>query len=198
LEVKLLHNTPLEISDLAISKCWNKNSGEQVNEERMHRVGNKFKHSSTLEHITYNFDIDGISRACLQELARHRMANLSVKSSRYTLKELKDAINIKSFIVQTNNEEVDRQNLFRLNVLQDLLLTESMSNDIAKYMLPEAYKTSLVWTINMRSLQNFLKLRTDKSALWEIRKLAYSIYNQLPESHRFMFTEFIYKESNED
>ena len=198
MEVKLLHNTPLEISDLAISKCWNKNSGEQVNEERMHRVGNKFKHSSTLEHITYNFDIDGISRACLQELARHRMANLSVKSSRYTLKELKDAINIKSFIVQTNNEEVDRQNLFRLNVLQDLLLTESMSNDIAKYMLPEAYKTSLVWTINMRSLQNFLKLRTDKSALWEIRKLAYSIYNQLPESHRFMFTEFIYKESNED
>jgi hypothetical protein len=54
------------------------------------RVGNKYRHASILEHVTYNFSIEGISRACLQELARHRMASLSVKSTRYTLKELKD------------------------------------------------------------------------------------------------------------
>ncbi len=54
------------------------------------RVGNQFHHASILEHISFNFFIDGISRACLQELARHRIASLSVKSSRYTLKELKD------------------------------------------------------------------------------------------------------------
>jgi len=54
------------------------------------RVGNQFKHASVLEHISFNFYIKGISRCCLQELARHRMASLSVKSTRYTLnKELK-------------------------------------------------------------------------------------------------------------
>jgi len=58
--------------------------------ELIHRVGNKMKHASTLEHLVYTFYIQGISRACLQELARHRIASLSVKSTRYTTsRELK-------------------------------------------------------------------------------------------------------------
>ena len=52
--------------------------------ELIDRVGNKHKHSSTLEHLVYTFDIEGVSRALLQELARHRMASLSVKSTRCT------------------------------------------------------------------------------------------------------------------
>jgi thymidylate synthase (FAD) len=39
----------------------------------------------------------------------------------------------------------------------------------------------------MRSLQNFLSLRSDKSALWEIQKLAHAIYNELPLEHRYLF-----------
>ncbi len=58
--------------------------------ELINRVGNKFKHSSTLEHLNYTFYIQGISRACLQEVARHRHTSPSVKSTRYTLKELKN------------------------------------------------------------------------------------------------------------
>ena len=58
-------------------------------------------------------------------------------------------------------------------------------------MLPEAYKTSLVMTINMRSLQNFLELRTSKSALWEIRDLAKAMYNALPPDHLYLFKEYI-------
>jgi len=86
--VKLLHNTPLDIADKAIAKCWDKEC-EDINYERIKRVGVKFKHASTLEHVSYNFDIDGISRACLAELSRHRISSFSVKSSRYTLNELK-------------------------------------------------------------------------------------------------------------
>lgn len=52
------------------------------------RIGNKFKHGSTLEHIVFSFDLRYFSRALLQELSRHRMASPSVKSTRYTLKEL--------------------------------------------------------------------------------------------------------------
>ena len=48
------------------------------------------KHESVLEHMVFTFKITDISRACLQELARHRIASYSVKSTRYTLKELRD------------------------------------------------------------------------------------------------------------
>jgi len=180
--------------------------------ELMHRVGNKNKHASTLEHINYTFDIDGISRACLQELARHRHASMSVKSTRYTLKELKEE---KGFVSYQNGgnynilkEQRDRAYKYivttGVGIVDDALvrgleglrvsISNGVSNDKAKYSLPEAYKTSLVWTINMRSLQNFLALRTNKAALWEIRDLAYEIYKQLPEDHKYMFTEFIYEE----
>jgi len=49
------------------------------------RVGNQFHHSSILEHISFNFFIDGISRACLQEWSRHRHMSQSVESTRYTM-----------------------------------------------------------------------------------------------------------------
>ena len=192
MKVSLLHYTPLEIADLAIGKCWDKPSKDEAHmKERIHRVGNKNKHASTLEHLNYSFDIDAISRGCLQELARHRHASLSVKSTRYTLKELKEEDNPYSYyLVQTGNEYVDGSNEDALYNLQQEL-QGGTSNDIAKYMLPEAYKTSLVWTVNARALQNFLQLRTSKAALWEIRDLAYAIYEELPDEHKYLFKEFL-------
>jgi len=73
------------------------------------------------------------------------------------------------------------------------LLVAGIPNDKAKYALPECYKTELTWTINARSLQNFLELRSDKSALWEIRDLAYEIYNTLPDDHKYLFTVKTYE-----
>lgn len=192
------------------------------------RVGNQFHHGSILEHVSFNFFIDGISRACLQELARHRMASPSVKSSRYTLKELKDEQLLLSrelieanpeykyqgdgwWIKDSNPYYSDRLNsnfvydtvlIEKYCVLpQNLMsyqkklhytnkgrmlwtvqenLKEGQSNDIAKYDLGESYRTQLTWTINLRSLQNFLSLRTDRKALPEIQHLARLIYKALP------------------
>jgi len=195
MKVELLNHTPLSIADKAIGKCWDKQK-ECVDTDRMYRVANKNKHSSTIEHINYSFDIDGISRACLQELARHRMASMSVKSTRYTLKELKtdkrDVLDlIKTYCVTKKLDMLDVKAVGNsLLALQDTL-RRGTPNDIAKYLLPEAYKTSLVWTINARSLQNFLELRTSKAALWEIRDLANAIYKELPKEHKFLFIDFI-------
>ena len=159
------------------------------------RVGNKNKHASTLEHLNYSFDIDGISRACLQELARHRHASMSVKSTRYTLKELRDATDeeLPNYLVSNKDRWMDDDNLFTLKMIRKYLKGQK-SNDQIKYMLPEAYKTSLVWTINARSLQNFLALRTNKAALWEIQELAYEIYDTLPQEHKYLFEEFLYED----
>ena len=93
MQVTLLNYTPLIIGANAIRTCYQSfergDNGGQKDKELIERVGNKMRHSSTLEHLFYNFYIKGISRACLQELARHRIASYSVKSTRYTLKELR-------------------------------------------------------------------------------------------------------------
>ena len=204
MNVKLLNFTPLEIADIAICKCYGNepHSDKEKVKARINRVANVSKHASTIEHLGYSFDIDGISRACLQELARHRVASYTVKSSRYTLQELKDADDIlekgymffteevgkiaTKFIVFTGNQTVDGVSIHNLGMLQRTL-KKGIANDIAKYCMPEAYKTSLVMTINARSLQNFLELRSSKHALWEIRLLAKAIYNVIPEEHKFLY-----------
>ena len=199
MKITLNHYTPLLICADAIRTCWQSfdksDEGGEKDRELIDRVGNKFKHASTLEHLVYNFYIEGISRALLQELARHRMASLSVKSTRYTLKELKseesftckDVERASKYLVLTGVEMVDEMSLRALENLR-LVLVEGISNDKAKYCLPESYKTELTWTVNARSLQNFLTLRSDKSALWEIQNLAHALYEALPEDHKYLFT----------
>ena len=198
MKITLNHYTPLLICADAIRTCWQSfdksDEGGEKDKELIDRVGNKFKHASTLEHLVYNFYIEGVSRALLQELARHRMASLSVKSTRYTLKELKneetfqpkDIERASKYLVLTNVGIVDEMSIKSLENLR-LVLIEGISNDKAKYCLPESYKTELTWTINARSLQNFLTLRSDKSALWEIQNLSLALYNALPEEHKYLF-----------
>ncbi|MDA3042580.1 MULTISPECIES: FAD-dependent thymidylate synthase [unclassified Campylobacter] len=206
MEVKLLNFTPLWVCSNAIRTCWQSfergDNGGEKDLALINRVGNEMKHSSTLEHIFYNFYIKGISRALLQELARHRMASLSVKSTRYTLKELRNEPEITSdsaakYIVLTGNEAVDSASIKALNNLREILGANT-SLDIAKYCLPECYKTELAWSINARSLQNFLSLRSSKSALWEIRALANALFAALPEEHKFIFEHCMYKANQQE
>lgn len=234
MRVTLLHNTPLWVCARAIRTCWDSHDksdsflndyqgnidkelcnsnyrfiGEK-DKELIARVGNKNKHKSVLEAITYNFEIDGISRACLIELTRHRIASYSVKSSRYTLKELKDVdfefcitvggikdfnrLKLEKYFVLDNLSHLDICALCESIVRLQERLNDGISNDIIKYMLPECFKTSLVWTINARSLQNFLELRTSKSALPEIRKLALAVFEALPADHKYLFEDFVNKD----
>ncbi len=199
MEITLLQHTSLTVCANAIRTCWQSfdksDNGGEKDRELIDRVGNKFKHASTLEHLVYTFYIKGISRALLQELSRHRMASLSVKSTRYTLKELKDEEIYDSkdfkraskYLVMTDNEKVDEMSIKALENLR-VILKEGISNDKAKYCLPESYKTELTWSINARSLQNFLTLRSSKSALWEIQILALNLYENLPFEHQYLFT----------
>ena len=203
-----MHYTPLDVCAHAIRTCWQSfdksDDGGEKDKALIDRVGNKYKHASTMEHLVYTFYIQGVSRALLQELARHRIASPSVKSTRYTLKELKesepfaddDYQSAKRFIVLTNNKLVDSASIKALNNLQSILKS-GISNDIAKYCLPESYKTELTWTINARSLQNFISLRSNKAALWEIREMSYAIYNSLPTEHQYLFEACLYQEKKD-
>lgn len=216
MQVTLKHNTPLVNCSDAIRQCHNNlhlsdtergiTPSDIGPKDRalIDRVGNKMKHSSTLEHIVYTFDISGISRAVLQEFARHRIASPTVKSSRYTLKELNrekpfmthvdrrqdivgfDWDRIEKYIVMTPNEYVNECSARALEALR-WLVSEGIPNDQVKYCMPESYKTSLTWTINARSLQNFLSLRSSKEALWEIRELSKKVFEALPKDDKYLF-----------
>ena len=225
MKVELLQHSSLAICATAIRTCWQSfdksDNGGEKDKDLIDRVGNKFKHASTLEHLTYTFYISGISRALLQELARHRMASPSVKSTRYTLKELKDEATFTDGMSMTELKErytnpdevysdkhmvraskylvwsgilgVDFSSVIALEKLR-LMLVVGVSNDRAKYCLPESYKTELTWTINARSLQNFIALRSSKSALWEIQDLARALFDVLPEEHKYIFENCVKEE----
>ena len=206
MKVKLLNYTPLEVADIAICKCYGNepHSDSEKVKARIDRVANVSKHASTIEHLYYSFDIDGISRACLQEVARHRIASYTVKSSRYTLQELKkeellsyneDVLNlidsvVSKYCVLTSHDLVNAKIARQLVHLRSVLMS-GVPNDVAKYCMPEAYKTSLVMSINARSLQNFLELRSSKHALWEIQLLAKAMYEAIPDEHKFLYDNII-------
>lgn len=222
MNITLMQHSSLEVCAHAIRTCWQSfdksDEGGEKDKDLIHRVGNKFKHASTLEHLTYTFYIAGVSRALLQELARHRLASPSVKSTRYTLKELKSEesftngmsmielkekytnssevyadthmVRASEYLVFTNILGVDFASVVALENLR-LMLLDGVANDKAKYCLPESYKTELTWTINARSLQNFINLRSSNAALWEIRDLALKLYDKLPEEHQYLFNDCI-------
>ena len=161
----------------------------------------KNNHTSTLEHLVYNFKINGISRLVLQEFARHRIASPSVKSSRYTLKELKneeefneispeDIERAMKYINSSGNDHVDKFSVMALENLRKAIIM-GIPNDVAKYCLPECYKVDLMWSVNARSLCNFLQLRMAKEAHYEIRELAKKIYEKIPQEHKFIFEKFV-------
>jgi len=217
MQVTLLHHNPLCLLVQAIRTCWD--SGDKsdsgcfddlgmVSASLPYKLGPRDRklidtvieknHTSTLEHLYYNFKIDGISRFNLQELARHRMASLSVKSTRYTLKELKDERTfiddekkfdwdrVCKYINLIGVEPIDCCSALALDNLRSMVQA-GYPNDQTKACLPESYKVDLVWSINARSLRNFLELRSDPAAHFEIKELANRIFKQIPESHKFLY-----------
>lgn len=192
MKVTLLNYTPLEIAIQSIRTCWDSNDLSDnfgPKDTKLLETIVKSRHLSTLEHIFYNFKIQGISRACLQELARHRIASFSVKSSRYTLRELlknntqkTENEFLREFLVPSSNEIIDSANIETLKKIK-ILLQSGVKNDVVKYLLPEAYKVDLHFSINCRALLNLLELRLANRAHFEIRELAKNLLSVLPQEH---------------
>ena len=184
MKVKLLNKPDISIIIEATRTCYDSMSKSDNLGEKDLALLEKIidsKHESVLEHMVFTFKITDISRACLQELARHRIASYSVKSTRYTLKELRDTPDdeLEKFLIENIEPIVKYSSIESLKKIKMMLNMPNPDMDKIKYALPECYKTELVWTINLRSLRNFLKLRLSLKAHQEIRKLAYEIYTYL-------------------
>ena len=184
MKVQLLNKPDISIIIQATRTCYDSMSKSDNLGEKDLALLKKIidsKHESVLEHMVFTFKITDISRACLQELARHRIASYSVKSTRYTLKELRDTPDneLEKFLIEDIESIVKSSAIDSLKKIKMMLNMSNPDMDKIKYALPECYKTELVWTINLRSLRNFLKLRLSLKAHQEIRKLATIIYSCL-------------------
>lgn len=218
MNITLLSNSELDNVMLAIRTCW-----DSVAKSDSAYVNNKFElgdsdrklitsiikngHTSTLEHLTFTFNIVGFSRDVLQEFSRHRVGvSPSVKSTRYTLKELlkessfgfsdESRKRAGKYIVLTGKRLIDNCNIETIESVRKLLLEGTFTNDEIKGCLPGAYKTSGVYTFNARSLRHLFELRTHKRALKEFRILARELFNAIPDHMKFIFEDCIYSEQS--
>ncbi|WP_366017787.1 FAD-dependent thymidylate synthase [Thermanaeromonas sp.] len=131
-------------------------------------------HESPVEHVTFTFAIEGVSRALSHQLVRHRIASYSQRSQRYVSEE-----NFSYIVPPTINKEPEALKVFEdcLSQIKEAYarLIKLVPREDARYILPQACETKLVCTFNARSLFNFFRLRCCSRAQWEIRELAFKM-----------------------
>lgn len=148
-----------------------------------------YKHFSPMEHASFTFGIEGVSRSFLAQISRHRIASFSVQSQRYVdmdnadhvvPKEIYDA----GYSAVRLYEESVKSSFNNYNELKEELtkkyIAEGMKESPAKkkaqedarYLLPEACCTRMIVTMNARELNHFFNLRCCNRASREIREVA--------------------------
>lgn len=153
-------------------------------------------HESVMEHVSFTFGIEGISRACSHQLVRHRIASYSQKSQRYVNEngfeyivppeiekipeakaEFERAIGnitksyekIADLLTESHKKEFEEQGIDEKSAASK---ARKLANEDARFILPNACETKIVVTMNVRSLFNFFHHRCCNRAQWEIRAVA--------------------------
>ena len=129
-------------------------------------------HESPIEHASYTFAVEGVSRALLAQLTRHRIASYSVQSQRYVNKAEFDYIIPPSIEAdaEIRGKYVDCMEM--LDTYYTYFRSANIPAEDARFVLPNACDTRIIFTMNARSLHNFFKLRCCNRAQWEIRAMA--------------------------
>lgn len=171
MKVTLLDRPDPSVCAIAAGMCYNANDPWKALKNAM--AGG---HESVLEHCKFTFQVEGVSRALLAQLTRHRIASFSVQSQRYVAMKGGFPYVIPPRIQELGNDAVKRyQNqMEQMGKWYDewfALLGDDSAED-ARFVLPNACCTKLVVTMNARELRHFFSLRCCNRAQWEIRQMA--------------------------
>lgn len=153
-------------------------------------------HESPIEHVSFTFGVEGISRACSHQLVRHRIASYSQKSQRYVSEDSFEYVippevegipeAKEEFIRQMQEIEIGYKRLAELltnkhaenfksqglDEKQALQKAKKKAFEDARFLLPNACETKIIVTMNARSLNNFFRHRCCNRAQWEIKQVA--------------------------
>lgn len=186
--VQLLTYTPEpeRLVAAAARLCYSASSVEQLlqqDSERREMLLAKILsvgHLSTLEHVSFTFGIEGISRACSHQLVRHRLASYSQQSQRYVShKERFAAVTPPSIAAQPELNARFEAALEQMHQVYGELMEAGIPAEDARFVLPNAAETKLVMTMNARELLHFFALRCCRRAQWEIQALAKEMLRQV-------------------
>lgn len=139
-----------------------------------------YGHTSVLEHASFTFLVEGISRACSHQLVRHRIASYSQQSQRY-IKGISGVVIPDSI---KNNEEAMRlyeEAIMAIEKAYEGITKEGIKSEDARYILPNAAKTNIMITMNARELLHFFNVRCCNKAQWEIREMAWRMMDLVEE-----------------
>ena len=129
-------------------------------------------HESPMEHVSFTFAIEGVSRALLAQITRHRLASYSVRSQRY-VKETGCSYVLPDSVLENPVASSYYQSAIQaIDSAYDQLIKLGVPKEDARMVLPNATQTQMLVTMNARSLINFFRLRCCNRAQWEIRELA--------------------------
>ncbi|MCR5263583.1 MAG: FAD-dependent thymidylate synthase [Clostridiales bacterium] len=220
LKVKLITHTPdpdklvAEAAKLCYSASDIDSLEEKLTPEKVEQFLDRLVdigHESPVEHASFTFGIEGVSRSLLAQITRHRIASFSVQSQRYVdktnfeyiLPPSIDAIpEAKEEFIRAMEEdalhyESIREKLIAAhskklveegeNEAEAVKKAEKMANEDARYVLSNACDTKIVMTMNVRSLYNFFRLRCCNRAQWEIRELACQMLKLCKEVSPLLF-----------
>lgn len=168
-------------------------------------------HESPIEHVSFTFAVEGVSRVLTHQLVRHRMASYSQQSQRYVKLEQFEYIippeiakieEAKKIFIKAMEKDQRYYNDI-VDILtkkhNDMFLKEGNSEkkskslaikkaiEDARFIFPNACETKIVFTMNARSLMNFFKHRTCNRAQWEIREMATAVLRQVKEVSPILF-----------
>ena len=205
LKVELLSYTPnpeklvASAARLCYSSCSIKETRDKLTDEKVSSFVNmlaEMGHESPLEHINFTFGIEGVSRALLAQLTRHRIASYSVQSQRYVkenqfefvlppeIEQSEDAKEEFLSAMKKSQESYDKITQILLDKYkreyiasgmdekQASRLSEKKAIEDARFVLPNACETKIICTFNARSLLNLFSQRCCNRAQWEIRALS--------------------------
>jgi thymidylate synthase (FAD) len=193
LKVALLQFTPLPERAVASAGrlCYAPVSAAELKEtmsdddvRRLVRGLVRSGHLSALEHASFTFAVDGISRACSHQLVRHRVASYSQQSQRYVRFSSDEGFIVPPriagspearavFYEAMDNARRAYDRLVELGLAEGRK-SESVLED-ARFVLPNASETKIVVTMNARELRHFFSLRCCRRAQWEINRLAWTM-----------------------
>ncbi|GHT32994.1 flavin-dependent thymidylate synthase [Endomicrobiia bacterium] len=199
MKVKLLKFTPEpeKICAIAARLCYSFASIDEISEkftkEKIKELLDKVissGHNSVLEHASFTFGVEGVSRSLLAQLTRHRIASFSVQSQRYV--KFKNGVEfVVPETIKRDKNLLEKYNNFLKNT--EKLYKEFLDADIpaedARYILPNASATKIVITMNARELRHFFSLRSCNRAQWEIRDMACRMLSLVRREASLLFSD---------
>jgi len=181
--VNLLFNTPDPERAIAAAArlCYAPVGGAELLEtmpddevKKILRILLTSGHLSALEHASYTFALDGVSRAMTHQLVRHRLASYNQQSQRYVRYEDEPEFIVPPKVREAGGEAETAYLQHCQSSFESYrdLIDKGVAAEDARYLLPNAMETKIVVTMNMRELLHFFSLRCCRRAQWEIRAVA--------------------------